>query len=232
MRAAEGKTISHRFIRAKKTSCSPACIPLEYSPTFIKRRARLGNKEWVSSFSSYFFESLKNVNTYVQSWLKLTKKTPLGGSAVWFVRFMRPDMPYFNPCVNTSTLRARFCINRTYGARTNAPLRLLTLLDSLFCLPHAFALSLLFAFSPSHSFPLSLLLSLSLSTRCFFLLHKHTRTRVYIIGNNDQVVLDFERFLQVTVPLFHIEQLTLAAKSMRWRNNRIAVPHSICSVLP
>lgn len=127
-------------------------------------------------------------DTYVQSWLKLTKKTPLGGSAVWFVRFMRPDMPYFNPCVNTSTLRARFCINRTYGARTIAPLRLLTLLDSLFCLPHAFALSssrflsfpLLSSFLPSFTLTLnSLLLSLT---------QTHTHAHVYIIGTNDQVV--------------------------------------------
>lgn len=52
----------------------------------------------------------KRNHTYVQSWLKLTKKTPLAGSPPWFARFISPDMPAFNPCVNTSTFLAKFCI--------------------------------------------------------------------------------------------------------------------------
>lgn len=58
-------------------------------------------------------------DTYVQSWLKLTKKTRLWGSLLWFARFISPDILYFNPCVNTSTLCTRFCINRTDNPRKN-----------------------------------------------------------------------------------------------------------------
>lgn len=61
----------------------------------------------------------RECDTYVQSWLKLTKKTRFWGSLLWFARFISPDILYFNPCVNTSTLCTRFCINRTDSPRKN-----------------------------------------------------------------------------------------------------------------
>lgn len=75
-------------------------------------KIRLGNK---GRRPLYSWEC----DTYVQSWLKLTKKTRLWGSLLWFARFISPDILYFNPCVNTSTLCTRFCINRTDNPRKN-----------------------------------------------------------------------------------------------------------------
>lgn len=76
-------------------------------------RPKLENKEKPVHWTSIKPVSLcydKCNDTYVQSWLKLTNKTPLAGSLPWFARFISPDIPAFNPCVNTSTFLAKFCI--------------------------------------------------------------------------------------------------------------------------
>lgn len=136
-------------------------------------------------------------NTYVQSWLKLTKKTRLWGSVVWFARFISPDILYFSPCVNTSTLCTRFCINRTDGLRKN---------------------------TLSASFLISFYIFFSLYFYClffylflFFLVHTliqiHARARLYKIceqmSNSMSTIPTSDYMMQYTVllntyPSFHV----------------------------
>lgn len=152
----------------------------------------------------------------MQSWLKLTKKTRLWGSVVWFARFISPDILYFSPCVNTSTLCTRFCINRTDDLRKN---------------------------TLSVSFLISFYIFFSLYFYCFFFylflfflahtLYKYTHAHAYTRFVN-RCRTQCRRFLQVTIwcsilyCLIHIHRsMYRTADSLCWIHGMMKLKHQI-----